>query len=104
VQFRDRRAQFGSAFADCILESGTLVVQEQMCTSAFEKIANPQHDFDMVEWLKQKVGGAGLESASLRLFVGIGSKNNDGQKALVVARPNRFQNGEAIGRGHHQIK
>ena len=75
-----------------------------MSAPAFKKIANPQNNLGMIEGLAQKICGPGLERAPFRFFVRVRGQNNYRQKALPVFGAQRFENGKAIRRRHHQIE
>src|SRR5438874_9790454 len=75
-----------------------------MGPAAFEQVTNSQDDLDVIKRFEQKISRAGFERTPLRLFVGVCRQNNYRQKALTVLGPEGFENGETVGRRHHQIE
>ncbi len=77
LQLPDRGTQLGSAFADCVLKRGALIIEKEVRAAALEKIANTQSDLSVVERLKQKVRRSGAERAPLRFLICVRGKDND---------------------------
>ena len=76
-------------------------IELKMQAPRLEKIVDPQKNFELVERLEEKIGRAGAEGAQLRIFIGVGGENNDGEKSFRRGRAQRFQNGEAVDMRHH---
>ena len=99
-----RFAQLEAAFAQRIFQRGALGIELDVKTPHLEEIGDAKKNFELVERLEEKVGGARGERAAFRFLIGIGGKDDDREKNFVAGGTKGMKDRKAIHVRHHQIE
>lgn len=103
-QLKVRFAQLEAAFAQRIFQRSTLGIELDVKTPHLEEIGDAKKDFELVERFEEKIGRTGGKRPTFGLLIGIGGKDDDGEKNFIAGGTKGMKDRKAIHVRHHQIE